>query len=276
MVGGLEEQGEQLGGAGQPPERQRAELVAADLGRGLGAQLGAAGQHVGDPVQHRVHPDRVAGLDPGDHQPQPVLVAARQGHVPAAALLLEPRPVRGPVDLDHLGLGQLDHLRRRLPHDRLGHRGVHHRRRCRRQPTGQHRDLAGHPHLGPQRPHLRPGQRQPVPQVERVRHQRPGGQRVHPAGDAELGEAQVLHQWGALPADLDQPVPTRGEPPPALGAQPRVGGVQVGPVRGQPQVVDLGRPAAEQHLVDQGQGPGRIELVEGYRHAHSLLEQTFD
>ena len=113
-------------------------------------------------------------------------------------------------------------------------------------------------------------------QVEGVRDQRPGGQRVHPAGHPELGEAQVLDQRGALPADLDQPVPARGEPPPTLRAQPRVGGVQVGPVRRQPQVVDLGSPAGEQHLVDQGQGPGRIELVEGYRHTHILLEQVFD
>ena len=47
-------------------------------------------------------------------------------------------------------------------------------------------------------------------------------------------------------------------------------------MRGQPQVVDLGRPARQQHLLDQGQGPGRIEVVEGYRHALILIEYMFD
>ena len=77
----FEQQLEQFGGAGQPPERDRPDSRVAS---------GCRGDDLRDPGQGGLDPDRVPGLDPGDHGAQPELVGPRRGHVPATAFGLDP------------------------------------------------------------------------------------------------------------------------------------------------------------------------------------------
>ena len=97
-------------------------------------------------------------------------------------------------------------------------------------------------------------------QVQHVGDQRPRGQGVHLAGDAELGQAQLADLRGALPAQSDQLVAVRV---PLLGLR----GVQFGPVRGQEQVVELVLAASAQHRPDPREGAVRVEVVEVRAHA---------
>ncbi len=62
LVAVLQQQREQLGGPGQPAERDRPQLV----GTGLGV---ARRQDLGHPGDDGLDPDRVAGLDAGDDRP---------------------------------------------------------------------------------------------------------------------------------------------------------------------------------------------------------------
>ena len=111
--GVFEEELEQLGGPGQPPERQRPQQVTRCLG-----VLGTPGEDVCDPGDHGVDVDGVAGGDAGDHVSQPDRVRPRQGHEPAVPGFLEPCGVGGGVGLDDLGLDQGDHPGRGLGADR--------------------------------------------------------------------------------------------------------------------------------------------------------------
>jgi hypothetical protein len=115
----LEEQGEQLGGTGQPAEGDRAHLV----GSGVGV---ARSQDLGDPSDSGLHPHRVAGLDAGDHRAEAVLVGPARGDVAAAELGLDLLLVPRGVGLDDLGLGDGEHPSTRLTRDDPRDRPVDH------------------------------------------------------------------------------------------------------------------------------------------------------
>jgi hypothetical protein len=112
-----DEQGEELGGAGEQAEGQGVQLVAGQV-RVLG------GEQVGCPGEGGVDPDGVAGVDLGDDHPQAVLVGAGQGDVAAAGGGGDLLGVRGGVGLDDLGLRELEDPAGGLGADRLGDRGV--------------------------------------------------------------------------------------------------------------------------------------------------------
>jgi hypothetical protein len=80
---------------------------------------------VGDPVDQGSEPGRVAGGDPGEHHPQPVLVAAPDHQAASPApFFLDLAGVLG-VGAEHRGLGDGQHPARGLV-DRGGDRGVDH------------------------------------------------------------------------------------------------------------------------------------------------------
>ena len=115
-------------------------------------------------------------------------------------------------------------------------------------------------------------------QVESVGHGLAGGVVVDPTRDRQLAQAQVLDLLGAVATDLDQPVLAAPDPP-AVPTKLGVGGVQVGPARGQRQVPRLRRPPLDQRTLDRGQRGGGVQGVEvGERrlHAPSLLEHVFE
>ena len=183
---GARAQLEEFGGAGQPAERDRPELV--------GGGVGVAGREdFGDPGHGGLDPDRVAGLDPGDQGPQPVLVGARGGHVAASAFGLDPLVVQGGVGLDDLRLGDREHpatgLGGRSPAPPPGPPA----RPGRRAGAGTASRPGGRLELGLPGAAGRPGRRQPVDQVQGV-----GGRvhrRGHPgaAGQRDLTQTEVLH-----------------------------------------------------------------------------------
>ena len=198
-IGVLEEQGEELGGAGEPAEGEGAEL--------LGERFGVTrGDDLGDAVDDRVDRDGVAGLEAGDEGAQAELVGAAEADVAAAALGIAALLVQLGVGLDDLGLGDLEHAARRLGGDHPRHRAVDQPDLVAGEVARQLGDAPGHPHLALPAPAHRPRQRQPVLEVEHV------GQRVrrgrHPgaAGEGDLAEAEVLHTGRALPAELAQHV----------------------------------------------------------------------
>ena len=146
------------------------------------------------------------------------------------------------------------------------------------QLAGQARGLPRDPDFEPEVLHRGPPGREAVAQVEGVGNQLPRRQRVDPAGDGELGQAQVLHLRGPLPADLDQPVLTAPDPS-ADTSQLGVGGVEVGPVDRQRQITCLCRTTLDQRALDLGQrgaGVQGVEVGEGRWHAPSLLEHLFE
>ena len=239
-VGGLEQQDEQVGGAGQPAEGDRAEQVAGGAG-----VLGAGGEDLGDPGDHGVDPGGVAGADAGDDVAQPGLVGAGQRDVAAALLGAASGVVGGLVGLDDLGLGDRDDAPGCLAGDRGGDGVVDQVDHLGGEPAGQGGDLARHPRLGLQGQHQGPGAGQAVAQVEDVGHDGARREGVHAAGDAELAQGQLADLRRALAADPVEPVTAGGSRETGRRArvQPRVAGVQVGPVRHQQQVLDLGGPA---------------------------------
>ena len=117
-VAALQEQLEELGGAGQPAERDRPQLVRRSV-------RVAWGDDLGDPGHGGLDPDRVTGLDPADHGAQPELVGARGRDVAAAAFGLDAFVVQGRVGLDDLGLGHGEDPAGGLAADDPGHRPVH-------------------------------------------------------------------------------------------------------------------------------------------------------
>jgi hypothetical protein len=90
------EQLEQLGGAGQPAEGDRPQLVAAGVLRMAGRD------EVGDPLQHRVDPDGVTRSHAGDDVAEAVLVGLGQCDVAPAALSVCPGCMGDGVCLDDL------------------------------------------------------------------------------------------------------------------------------------------------------------------------------
>ena len=253
------EEGEDVCGVGQPPEGDRAELVAGGLGGQVGDQVAAGVEGVGDPVDGGVEPDRVGRHDGGDHGAQPVLVGRGDRDVAAAPSGLPLGSSLLGVGLDHLGLGDpqqppvafLDR-RRDGPVDQRHGRGV--------ELAGHRGHLAGGPQITAALPQggVEPGQ--PVSQVQPVGDQRPGRQRVLAPGDGQLTQREVLHHRGAGPTEPHQPRPTRCPGAPLLAG---VIGVQVGPVQPQLQLTHLGRTPIAHRGLGRRQRPRSVEILDG-------------
>ena len=259
-VGVLEQEPEELGGSGEPPEGEGAQQVAGGVG-----VFGSLGEDVGDPAEHGVDVGGVARGDPGDDVAQPGLVGAGQGHEPAPLLGLDLGPVGGGVGLDDLGLDDAQHPARGLAGERGRGGGVDHRDRGRGQLAGHRGDPADQPGVGPAGQEDLPGAGQPVPQVEHVRGHRPRGEHVHAPGDAQLAQGELADPRGALPAEPDQPVGARRQRDRGVraGVVARVGGLQVAPVPDQQQVVDLHRPPATHDQLQTRERVARVEVGGG-------------
>ena len=164
------------------------------------------------------------------------------------------------------------HPARRLPGERGRGGGVDHRDRGQGQLAGHRGDPADQPGVGPAGQEHRPGERQPVPQVEHVRGHRPRREHVHAAGDAELAQGELADPRGALAAEPDQPVGARRQRDRGVraGVVARVGGLQVAPVPHQPQVVDLDRPPAAHDQLQTRERLARVE-VDGRLRSHAPL-----
>ncbi len=239
------EQGQQLVGTAQPPEGDRAQLVA-------GGALGVvARDQVGDPLEQGVHPHGVAVGDASDDMTQPVLVGAGEGDIATAALRLHLGRVGRGVGLDDLGSGHVEHPAGRLGGDDRGHGSVDEADRRQRHRSRHARDLAGHPGLCLERLDAIPDERQPVLQVEHVGDDGLAGDRVDLADHGQLGDAELPHPRRTLTAHLDQPV--RGPRAAAVGRPAGVGGVESRPMGRQPEIVDLSTSPAEEHLSDESQ-----------------------
>ena len=260
-VGVLEQEPEQLGGPGEPPEREGAQQVA----RGVGV-FGSLGEDVGDPADHGVDVRRVARGDPGDDVAQPGLVGPGQGHEPAALLGLDLRLVGGGVGLDDLGLDDAQHPARGLA------RRARPRRRCRppRPRPGTGRGSSRRPG-GPAR--RRPGRPGRPSQLRGRRCRRSSTSAATaraestctPRAMPELAQGELADPRGALPAEPDQPVGARRQRDRGVraGVVARVGGLQVAPVPHQPQVVDLHRPPAAHDQLQTRERVARVEVGGG-------------
>ena len=195
--------------------------------------------------------------------PEALTVDAGEPDVPPLELLLDARGVGDLVGLDHLRLAQSDHPRRGLATDRLGNGLIDDRHLFVGEHAAERGHLAGHPHLALEVAHATPGQRQPVLEIERVGHHGPRSERVHPAGDRELAQRELLHTRCAVAAEALETLPTR---------RLVVGPVRVqhAPVQHQLEVVDLGLPPTAQHVLEGSKRAARVEVADGGRHAASL------
>ncbi|GAW52585.1 MULTISPECIES: hypothetical protein, partial [unclassified Nocardioides] len=84
---------------------------------------------------------------------------------------------------------------------------------------------------------------------------------MHLASGRELGQAQLADQGSAVTTDLDQPV-LAAPGAATTGTPARVGGVEVGPVGDQQEVLELGRPTVADRALGCGEGAAGVELVE--------------
>ena len=243
LVAVLEQQLEELGGAGQPPERDRPDLVRGGVGV-------TRGEDLGDPGHGGLDPDRVPGLDAGDHGAQPVLVGPRRGHVTPAAFGLDPLLVQGRVGLDDLGLRHRQHPAGGLPADDPRHRPVHDADPVGRQVPGQLRHPPRHIDIGlagRRRPPRSAGGGGSGPGCRRSRCRSPP---PRSAGQRDLTQAQLLHRGVPSPPSWT----SRSQ---LLGG---LRGVHRGPLRQHLQVADLG-PSTSPHRVRRGsQQATRVEV----------------
>ena len=254
---GCQEQLEDLGGAGQPAQGDRAELVAAGLGVAVGDQ-------VGDPVDHGVDPDRVAGGRRG--RSGAAARTRRSGTARRSVAAVVPRP--GPRG--RRGRPGSPWPRRSPAPDPVPHRRAPRRPRHRRGPPDRpaaRREsraiLRGQPHRAGQLLGARPDLRQPVDQVQHV------GQvsahtpsRSPPAPWPAPGCENSRTPGVPVPAGMHQPV-RRPRPTPGLRDRAGVGGVHDGPGRDHPKVIDLRGTTTQHRMLGQlqkriGRQPGQI------------------
>ena len=255
----LEQQGEELGGAGEPPERECAELV--------GAGVGVTGRDdLADAVHDRVDGDRVAGFESGDEGAQSVLIGPAEPEVAPSALCLAPLVVQLGVGLDDLRFGDGEDASGCFGRDHPGDRGVHDVDRVGVQVAGEPGDAPSHPHLALTAAGHGPGQREPVLEVEDVGEHVAGGGDAGTAGQRDLAETEVLHPWRALPTHLPQHVADTSRDM-AVGALGRVGGVDRRPCREQLEPMHLGEPGRSLGLGRGGQEAFRVEVDEVGVHA---------
>ena len=190
----VEEEFEEVGGSGEPPERHGAELVDVVVGpMGLG-------EDVGDSLDHGVDPGGVAGGDAGDDVAVAEFVGAGEFHVPLPPFGLFAGGVGFGVGFDDRGLRGLQDAGGGMPADHAGNGRIHDGDLLVGEVAGEHGCFAGDPHLTATGLDDLPGLREPVLQVEHVGDQGPGGGVVGAAGDPQLGQGVLPHLRGAVPA----------------------------------------------------------------------------
>jgi hypothetical protein len=219
-------------------------------------------------VDGGVDPDRVSRLDAGDDVTQAELVGASETDVLPAALFLQLRLVGVGVGLDHLGLRDREHSRRRLAADGGGDRPVDDADVGQRQRATHRGDSARDPDVGLQRLHDPPGQGEPVLQVEHVGDGAVAGGRVNLTLDGDLGRRELPQLRRALTAEPAEPIA------PVVG-RVRVA-VQDRPVGEDLEVLHLDGPTPTGRRCGPGQSGRGVQISEWERHALSLIEHTFD
>jgi hypothetical protein len=129
--------------------------------------------------------------------------------------------------------------------------------RC-RQVSRQLGHASGKEHLRLAAADHRPGQRQPVLQVEHVGQRVGRGGDTRAAGEGDLAEAEVLHARCALPAALDQRVSesTRAH---TIGIIGGVGGVHRRPLGKDIEVADFSQPTVRNSGRRAGPQTGRVD-----------------
>ena len=188
--GVFEEELEEVDGPGEPAECEGAELVVVVVvTHRLGEDLGHA-------LDHGVDPGGVAGGDAGDEVAVAELVGAGEADVALVAGPFAFGAVGLGVGLDHLRSGDLEDGRGCVAADGLRDGAVHAADLLGEQGAGQHGDLAGDPRLAVAGLDDRPGERQPVDEVEPVGDQCPRRGGMGLADHRQLGD-RVLAQRGS-------------------------------------------------------------------------------
>ena len=159
-------------------------------------------------------------------------------HDPAGQPGLEPAPGQRPVHEVH-------------------HRRIHRPGRLRGEVPGPGGDPAGVPDPRLPGDHPGPDQRQPVPHVQRVGDQLPGGPRADLQPGTQLGPGELRHRRRPGTADPDRALQARQHRPRRPGGRYRVAGVLVREHRRQREQVRV-RP-----------GPDRVQ-------AGHLIERRYD
>ncbi|MGH3335532.1 MAG: hypothetical protein ACRDOZ_06900, partial [Nocardioides sp.] len=267
LPGVLEQQGEELGGSGQPSERLGAELVA-----GPRRMLGAGAEDVGDPGDGGVDPEGVAGGDRAMTVRRPVgsrrdratkrlaASAARRASWPAgSASMILASAISNTRDGAWPAIASAT-AASTTPTASSGRRRVitatflaTHASAVRSSTLAQ---IAG----------------EPVLQVEDVGRDCSGGQGVHAAGDAQLDEGEILNAGGAGAAEDIEPVATRHA---GAGLVAGIGGVQAGPVGDKEEVFGLDRATPPAAVLELAQRVPGVEGV-GDRDHDDFIERMFE
>ena len=255
----LEQELQQLGGPGQEPEGDRAQLVVARV-------RVERREDLGDALHGRVDPDRIPGLDPRDDRTEAELVGAAEADVASGALGLGALVVEVGVGLDDLGLGDGEDPTARLVGDDPRDGRVDDPDPVEGQVTGQPRDAASDVDLG-----LAGAQHRPRPgeSVLQVQHVGEGiARRGHPgaAGQCDLPEAEVLDAGRAVATGVDQHV-AETSCMTTLRPLGRVCRVHCRPLRQDLEVADLGQSALPHRTTRRGQEGRCVEVGEGVDHA---------
>ena len=254
----LEQQGEELGGAGEPPEGEGTELVGAGVRvEGL--------DDLPDAVDDGVDGDRVAGLEARDEDAQAVLVGAAETDVAPAPLGLAPLLVQFGVGLDDLRLGDLEDPTDGFGGDESGDCAVDDVDPVGGQVARELRHPTRDPDLAFATTADRPGEREPVLEVEDVGEHVAGRGHTGTAGERDLAEAEVLDAGRALAAHLPQHVADAASDV-AVGSISGVGRMHRGPGGEQLELGHLREPRSPLGLGRGGQQAGRVEVEKGAGH----------
>ena len=232
LEGGLGEQGERAGRVGQDPQRGGAPHLQRRV-------VAALGEDHRDPVQHRDEHRHVAGVRPGHQCLQAVLVDRTRTHEPPQRL--RPRTLLGSsrVDLDDLGLDQVEEPlgRQRLDVGRGGSVDPGRLDSIEVRARAAAGDLGGDPGPGLAVLDPLPQPRVPVPHQQRIPDQPLTGLRRHPQQGGQLRSGELVDLRTVL-ADPDRPRHAR-----QLTGQvvDEVRGVLVRPSRCEQELPRLGR-----------------------------------